>query len=231
MKPEDIHPFDWLRIFLGEVPWTFLLEAALRILFIYVLLLVAMRLMGKRMRAQLSRNERAAMVSLAAATGVPMQAPDRGLLPPLVIAIVIIGVQRAIAYGAFRSKRFERISQGELGLLVADGCIQCETMKKATLSQERLFAQLRSAGIEHLGQVQRVYMEPNGAFTIIQQPESQPGLTLIPSWDQEMLGEQKQVEDTFACRACGNLAQAATPPAAPCQRCGHDAWTPAVTSE
>jgi len=49
MKPEDIQITDGLRMLLGEVPWGFLLEVALRILFLYGLILVSMRLMGKRM--------------------------------------------------------------------------------------------------------------------------------------------------------------------------------------
>jgi hypothetical protein len=46
MKPEEIYLSDWSRILIGEVPGSFYLEAIIRVVFIYLLLLVAMRLMG-----------------------------------------------------------------------------------------------------------------------------------------------------------------------------------------
>ena len=76
----DFKLFDALRMFLGDVPWDFLLEAVIRVTFIYIVLVGALRLMGKRMGQQLSRNELAAMVSLAAAGGVPLLAPDGQVL-------------------------------------------------------------------------------------------------------------------------------------------------------
>jgi len=81
MKPEEIHLKDWLRILIGEEPISFLLELIIRAAVVYLVLMLSMRLMGKRMSSQLSRNELATLVSLAAAVGVPMMAPDRGLLP------------------------------------------------------------------------------------------------------------------------------------------------------
>ena len=97
MKPEEIHITDYMRILLGEVPWSFLIEVVIRIGFIYLLLMVAMRLMGKRMASTLSNSELAALVSLAAAVGVPMLAPDRGMLPALIIAIIVVGIQRLMS--------------------------------------------------------------------------------------------------------------------------------------
>src|SRR4051794_17099270 len=77
MKPEKIHPDDWLRILVGEVPATYFIELIIRAAVVYLILMVSMRLMGKRMSSQLSRNELAALVSLAAAVGIPMMSPDR----------------------------------------------------------------------------------------------------------------------------------------------------------
>jgi hypothetical protein len=86
MKKEDIHLGDWQRMFFGEVPGGFYWEVVLRIAVIYLILMVSMRLMGKRTASQLSRNEMIALVSLSAAIGVPLQAPDRGILAAVIIA-------------------------------------------------------------------------------------------------------------------------------------------------
>ncbi|MBX0288843.1 DUF421 domain-containing protein [Hymenobacter sp. HSC-4F20] len=231
MKPEEFHLFEPLRMLLGEVPWSFLLETLLRGVVLYAVLLLAMRLMGKRMGAQLSRNEMAALVSLAAAIGVSIQAPDRGLAPPVCVAILIVLGQRLIARQAFRSKKFEQASQDDLGIIVEDGCLNLDKMEEVVLPQERIFAQLRSEGIDQLGQVKRLYMEANGDFTLLPQDPPQPGITLIPDWDEEYIAQQPKAPGTFACLRCGNLARN-TPvkPTQPCSRCQQNRWTQAVTS-
>lgn len=80
MQPQDIHFSDWQRILFGEVPITYLFELLIRAIAVYFILMVSIRAMGKRMSSQLSRNELAALVSLAAAVGIPMMAPERGVL-------------------------------------------------------------------------------------------------------------------------------------------------------
>ena len=104
MKKGDIHFTDWSRILFGEVPASFFLEVLIRAVIFYILLLVSMRLLGKRMSSQLSRNELAALVSLAAAIGVPIMAPDRGILPGFVIALVVVFVGRTISRLAFNNQ-------------------------------------------------------------------------------------------------------------------------------
>ncbi|GGG47423.1 YetF domain-containing protein [Hymenobacter glacieicola] len=231
MKPEDFHLFDPLRFFLGDVPWSFLLETLLRGIFFYALLLLAMRLMGKRMGAQLSRNEMAALVSLAAAIGVPIQAPDRGLLPPMCITLLIVRGQRYIAARTLRSKKFEEVSQDDIAIMVEDGCLNLDKMREVVLPQERLFAQLRSSSIDQLGQVKRLYMEANGDFTLLRQEPPHPGLTLIPDWDEDYIQQQQKAPNIFACLRCGHLErhQPAEPHHA-CPRCQQNRWTTAVTS-
>ncbi|TGE27922.1 DUF421 domain-containing protein [Hymenobacter metallicola] len=231
MKPEEIHLTDYMRIILGQVPWSFLLEVAIRAIFLYGLIIVSMRLMGKRMSSQLSRHELAAISSIAAAIGVPIQAPDRGLLPALLIAAVIVGVQRLVFRESYRNRTFETVTQGKVAAMVEDGCLQYDAMRESVLSQERLFAELRQKSIDNLGRVKRVYMEASGAFTIIPQSPPRPGLTLIPSWDEDFLKDQHQEPDTYACCNCGNVQHAPQSPTTACPRCEHQKWTPAILCE
>ena len=57
----------------------------------YFVLIGALRLMGRRMASSMTRNELAAPVSLAAAVGPAMEAPDRGILAPVAIATIVVG--------------------------------------------------------------------------------------------------------------------------------------------
>lgn len=112
MKKDAIHLADWQRILFGEVPGSFYIEILIRAFVVYLILVVSMRLMGRRMSSQLSRNEMAAMVSMAAAIGVPIPDASRGLLPAVIIALVVVCTQRLVSHWASRnetSKVFLRI--------------------------------------------------------------------------------------------------------------------------
>ena len=76
------------------MPASFYSETVIRLLFSYLLLLLSLRLMGNRMAKILTRNELVAIVSLAAANGVALMAPDRGRLP---VVAVIVGCQQRFA--------------------------------------------------------------------------------------------------------------------------------------
>src|SRR5688500_6191749 len=123
---QDTDITDLSRILFGEVPGEFFIEIIIRLVIMYIIALVTLRLMGKRMAAQLCRNELADLVSISAAIGVSIQAPDRGLLPSVVIAIVIVLVGRFISRLASKRRRFEELSQGQLSVLVKDSVLHLE---------------------------------------------------------------------------------------------------------
>jgi uncharacterized membrane protein YcaP (DUF421 family) len=226
MKPEVQVP-DFRRFWLGDTPATFLLEVALRLVVLYVMMAIAIRLMGRRASAELTRNELLAIVALAAAVGPAMQAPDRGLLPAMMIAAWVVVWQRVVAAGTYHSARLERAMQGQGTTLLSDGVVDPSALKASAVSRERLFAELRAGGLMQLGQVQRVYLEPDGSFCVIQQQPPKAGLSLVPTWDEALRREQPDDSEHVACAYCGKLR---APPivAARCLVCERDAWVPAV---
>ncbi|TPG66345.1 YetF domain-containing protein [Hymenobacter nivis] len=230
MKPEDIHLSDWGRMLVGEVPASFYLEVVIRVVFIYLLLLLSMRLMGNRMGKTLTRNEMVAMVSLAAANGVALMAPDRGLLPVVVVAAIIVGYQQLFAWYAFRNKRFESLVLDDLSVLVEDGRLQLDKLEEGVLCRTQLLAKLRKQGIANLGQVRRAYQEANGNFSLItfEDETPRPGLSILPTIDTAFRDEQAKAPGQFACASCGHVQPAQQAPAANCPRCQAREWQPAV---
>ncbi|GAB3784254.1 DUF421 domain-containing protein [Spirosoma horti] len=228
MKKDDIYLADWQRILFGEVPGSFYIEIVIRAFVVYLILVVSMRLMGRRMSSQLSRNEMAAMVSMAAAIGVPILDASRGLLPAVIIALVVVCIQRIISYWAARNETFEGISQDISSTLVENAVIQLVAMKDARMTRELLFAQLRSSGLIHLGHVKRLYIEANGAFTLVKEPEPKPGLSLLPEWDTEFMDEQEKAPEQCVCYHCGNLQPQSGPKTDACANCGHTEWVQAL---
>lgn len=229
MKPEDIHLNDLYRIIVGEMPAIFYVELVLRSLFIYIVLISSMRLMGKRMASQIGRTEMATVASLAAAVGIPLMNPDRGLLAGLVIAITIVTLQVWLARRSARSQKFEALSQDKIALLVSDGIMDLAEMKKNRITRQRVFAQLRTSKQLHLGNVKRLYLEANGLFSLLENKEPQPGLSIIPERDLEFVARHTSKTDLMACGLCGYVDSTKTfTPHDNCPLCTTTDWKPAV---
>jgi uncharacterized membrane protein YcaP (DUF421 family) len=226
MSPLDFTAWDWQRIFLGEVPASFYAEILLRMAVVYIILMVSMRSLGKRMAAQLTRNETAAMVSLAAAIGVPILSPERGLLPPVIIAVIVICLSRFIASIAARNEKIETMTQGKIDTLVKDAVMDVAVMTRTRITRERIMAQLRKDQVKHLGEVKRLYLEANGNFTIIKSDKPKPGLPVIPENDIAFLAELKS-QETLVCDVCGNENKSQSRSEV-CFNCSHTQWIMAV---
>lgn len=228
MKKEEIHINDWVRVLIGEVPGIFYIELIIRAALIYLLLMLSMRFMGKRMSGLLSRNEMVAMVSLAAAVGIPLTSPDRGILPAVIIAMVVIYIERWISAKAFNNQDFEQYALGDIDVLISDAVIDLKVMQKVRISRERLMAQLRSSGIKQMGSVKRFYLESNGFFTLIENKEPNEGLIILPSWDKDFCARLTISEHQMACEICGWLKVKPFDENTKCPHCGNVKWTIAV---
>ncbi|WP_031526478.1 YetF domain-containing protein [Dyadobacter crusticola] len=227
MKPEEIKINDWQRIFIGNVPGEFYLEVILRIVIIYLVLMISMRLMGKRMASQLSRNEMIAMVSLAAAIGVPLQSPDRGILAVIVIAAIVVSIQQIVARVSAKNQRLETVTQGNMTPIIEDSHLNLKQMQRAGITRERAFAQLRGNNIRHLGEVKRLYFEAGGSFTMIKNYDTVPGLPILPIWDKEYQNEISETCNEEVCEQCGNYAKG-NQADEKCSNCGNDKFIAAV---
>ena len=229
MKKEDIHLGDWHRLFIGEAPLEFMLEVVLRTLIIYLALLLTMRLLGKRMNAQLNVAELSLMIMLGGVVSVAIQLPDRGLLLSVFTLTCLLFLYRGLNWWALKNRRVEYLVQGALQQVAAEGELDLAAMAEVRLSREQLFAQLREAKIEQLGQVKRVYMEANGQFSIYRQTPPRPGLLVLPQQDQALLDAEPADPTLTACRRYGHTEPVAQPPAR-CPRCQASQWTKAVTT-
>jgi uncharacterized membrane protein YcaP (DUF421 family) len=212
---------DWKRILFGEVPAGFFAELLIRGLFSYLLLFICMRAMGKRMAGQLSRTEMVALVALAGMIGIPLQSPDRGLVPAAVIAAVVVGVERFVAARAAKSPKAEVLLEDRLATLVEDGVLQLKEMQRTQISRERLFAHLRSSSLTQLGKIKRVYLEASGEFSLVPASDPRPGLSLVPEKDPAFRARQTVAGGKLVCCACGAPVKDAG--SKPCGHCGEQA--------
>ncbi len=120
---------------------------------VYVLLLVAMRMMGKRVAAQLSITELAVILMLGAAIGVPIQVSSQGILPAAIVLFTVVALQRMSSRAGLRWRKFQVAQEGDVTMLVKDGRILLDELKTSEVSREMLASELRAANVAHPGTV------------------------------------------------------------------------------
>jgi uncharacterized membrane protein YcaP (DUF421 family) len=225
LKKEDIYSDDFKRILIGNAPPEFLLEVFIRTIIVYVLLLTIVKLLGKRMSGQLTITEMAVLIMLGAIVGSPIQIPDRGILTSFVILVCTLAFQQFINTWTFKKASFERLILGKSSMLVKNGILQLNQMKKERVSTQQVFALLREHQIKHLGEVKRVYLESCGIFSVFKNQSSLPGLPVFPSEDPEIINHYSQKTNQFACKRCGNISDKDI---SPCTVCGNNHWLKAI---
>jgi uncharacterized membrane protein YcaP (DUF421 family) len=226
MDKYKIHVYDINRILQGQVPMSFYIEIVVRAVVLYIIVIAALRLMGKRMTSNLNRTELGALSTVAAAIGVPLQTPDRGLLPPIIMVAIVILMQRWVNNRSSRNEKFEHLLLGKISPLVKDGYLITKEMKKVRISRERVFAELRVNELTNLGQVQRMYIEANGSFTFIKSNLPKPGLCILPEWDIEFNKEQQKDNSSLVCAYCGFPKKEQS--VHNCPNCNKEVWTAAI---
>lgn len=216
------------RLLVGDAPWLFLLEVACRAVVVYAALFVVMRLLGKRMAAQLSISELTVMLTLGAAIGAPLQTPTQGVLSAVVLLACALVFQRGLSALSFRWRAVEVQVQGDVTLLLVDGRLLINELHKAGLGLDRVHSELRSQGVMQLGQLRRVYLESTGRFTLLKFNRPLPGLSLLPP--EGDLDPPAQT-DLLACNQCGYVATAEAQGWPRCRHCDNDHWQPAIAGE
>ncbi|RRW42681.1 DUF421 domain-containing protein [Pseudomonas luteola] len=227
MQAKQFSLADWHRILFGETPWTFLIEVVIRAGLTYVLIMMAMRLLGRRVASQYTLFELSVVVTLAGAIGVPLQSQERGMLPPLIIMAGVIIFQRVTARLTMRHPKVNHAVSGSVMTAITNGRLELAVLRKTVLSREKIFALLRMRNIQHLGQLSRVYIEPSGSISIVLTDQPCPGLSIIPEIDTE-LREAVASRDHFSCTSCGYTLKTQQEPQCACEYCKAERWMPAA---
>jgi len=221
---------DWTNFLFGEEHWSFLLEIVLRTILMYFIILIGLRLLGKRGVRQLSVFELVVIISLGSAAGDPMFYKEIGLLTPIVIFAVIVGAYRLTTYLMAKSSTFDDLVEGKCTYVIIDGEFSIENFKKEDLAFDEFFSELRQQSVSHLGQIRLAILETSGNVSIFfyDDKDVKPGLPILPHlFDRRC--KQISDEDDYACSFCGSVQKIAPCNEQTCTKCGHKKWVKAIS--
>jgi len=216
---------DMQTLLLGEEKWSFLLETAFRTLIMFTVILLGLRLLGKRGIRQLSVFELGVIIGLGSAAGDPMFYKDVGLLPGMLVFAIVVSLYKLVTNIFNRNPKFEKFVEGEPATILNEGVLQLHKFKKEPIAVDEFYTELRLRGVSHLGQLRQAILETNGEVSMFfyNDDEVKWGLPIIPE-DCRFKLQQITHEDHYACYACGNVQLLPPGPAHHCKLCNKTLW-------
>ena len=154
------------------VPWW---ELILRAGVVYVVLLLLLRLTGKRQVGQLAPFDLVLLLVLSNAVQNSMNAGDNSLAGGLISAATLIGVNWAVGLATYRSKKLEMLVEGRPQVLIHNGKLFEDVMASALLTHHELNSALRRAGCSSVEDVHSAILENNGSISVVP-VKSHPGM-------------------------------------------------------
>lgn len=151
-----------------------MLISMLRTAIIYLVLLVAMRIMGKRQLGELEPSELATSVLIADMAATPLQDPGIPLLYGLVPVFTLLCFELFLSALVLKSARFRTILGGKPSMLIVDGIIQQEEMKKNRLTVDELCEELRKQDVTDISSVFRAVLETDGTLSVLVSADNTP---------------------------------------------------------
>jgi uncharacterized membrane protein YcaP (DUF421 family) len=143
-----------------------ILEKLLRPVIVYLVLVLLLRLFGKRELAQLNPFDLVVLLSLSNTVQNAIIGEDNSVTGGIIGAFSLLAINWLVVRVLFRSRRLTRAFEGRATILVHDGQIDQRALERESLSREELFEVIHRQGFEGLHQVRKCELEPNGTFYV-----------------------------------------------------------------
>jgi uncharacterized membrane protein YcaP (DUF421 family) len=218
--------FNWKDIFISDLHWSLAAEIMMRTLIMFIVILVFLRLSGKKGVRQLSLFEVAIIIGLGSAAGDPMFNPDNAILPALIVFASILLFYRFITWLASKNEWFEKVLEGEPVYVITDGEFVLDS-NEPSFAKDEFFAEMRQKNLEHVGQVKTAILETNGQISFFYYPDEEvkAGLPILPKLYHKK--SKAATPGKNACTFCAHVVESVTDDGK-CPRCHNEEWVAAI---
>ena len=143
-----------------------ILEKLARPVIIYLVLVVLLRLFGKRELAQLNPFDLVVLLSLSNTVQNAIIGDDNSVTGGIIGAFGLLAINWLVVRVLFRSPRLTRALEGRSTVLIRDGQLDTQAMNRESLSREELLSVVHRQGFEDFHKVRKCELEPNGTFYV-----------------------------------------------------------------
>ena len=141
-----------------------------RAILLYIIVLIVMRLMGKREIGQLQPFELAISIMIADLASIPMTDPGVPITNGIIPILGLLVMHLIISIINMKSIRAREIMCGKPSILIYRGRIDEKVLKKERFTINELQERLRGNNIVNIGDVEYAILETSGQVTVIQKP-------------------------------------------------------------
>lgn len=139
----------------------------LRTIILYALVVLVMRLMGKRQIGELQPYEFVITIMISDLAALPMQDTRLPLLLGIIPIITLLFVKTLLTQLQLKSQLARKIIEGEPCIVICGGKVNFEVLKKQQINLDELMEELRLAGYFDLKEIQYAILENNGKFSFL----------------------------------------------------------------
>lgn len=148
------------------------LDIAIRSSSVYIFMIVAFRLFGKRELSQLSIGDLVLIVLISNAVQNAMVGDNTTLSGGLMAATVLFLLNMVLSYLMYRFKSIRKLVQSEPVTLIYEGKILQGHLKSVLLTEEELMAAVREHGVKSADEVSLAILEVDGNISIISESDN-----------------------------------------------------------
>jgi len=144
-----------------------MLISIIRTLIIYVFVIIAIRIMGKRQIGELQPSELVVAIMISDLATVPMSETAIPLLYGVVPIFTLVVCEMILSYLCMKSQKIRLTVTGRPTYIINNGIINQKEMKKARYSLSDLLEELRMLNIFDISSVHCAILETNGKISVI----------------------------------------------------------------
>lgn len=152
------------------VPEISLWEKIIRSAAVYVFILLAFRFTGKRQVGQLTPFDLVVLLLISNVVQNAVIGPDNSLTGGMIGAVTILVLNYLVVELSYRFKGVRRVLEAQPTLLIHNGRVLHENLRKERLTMDDLLAALRRSGMASPEQVRYALLEENGGISVIPRP-------------------------------------------------------------
>ncbi|WDS38063.1 YetF domain-containing protein [Pseudoxanthomonas sp.] len=146
------------------MPWW---EFVLRAVAVYVVVLLMVRMTGKRALGQSTPFDALVIVLLGTAVQNSLIGEDTSLLGGLLLAAVLLALNWMVGFATARSKKLDVLVQGRPVVLARDGCIDWQQLVKRNVSYADFETSKRAADCRDDVEIDLAILETSGRITVL----------------------------------------------------------------
>lgn len=139
----------------------------IRSLLLYILVIFAVRLMGKRQLGELQPSELVITILVSNIATLPIEDVNVPVIVGVTPILALVCFEVIVSWIGLRSLGLRRLTSGSPKIVIRDGCIECDTLRELRFSVDDLLMALRNKDIFDISQVQYAIVETTGNVSVM----------------------------------------------------------------